>query len=239
MINRELLNINYWYRLLGTNANYRTIDKFKNRVRLRILQLLSAHRNKLYKKPCYNVSIFQNEITKLLLSIKISQKKIGLNDTIGLVYTNINPLEMRRYNCDIIIESLKLVIEIDGSFHTPEDDIKKTKDLQEQGYTVIRIRAESLRCFHQQLQDEIPECELFYVNDILNEKNKIDLIKYFCQTFEIKDFNIEQILEIYTNEEFFLNEFEINESERITKEIVQNFPQYQKAKLLVRETVAA
>lgn len=239
MINRELLDINYWYRLLGTNANYRTKAQFEDRIRLRTRQLLAAYNSKLYKKACHDVSIFQNEITKLLLSIKRYLKKNGLDDTIGLVYTNMTPLKDRRYNCDIIIESLKLVIEIDGSPHTPKEDIKKTKDLQVEGYTVIRIRAESLRCYHQQLCDEVPECELFYVNDTLNEKNKIDLIEYFCQTFEIENYDMEQIFEIYSKEEFFLTEFEINESERIVKDMVQKYPLYQKSKLLSKETIAA
>uniref|UniRef100_UPI001A9BB619 DUF559 domain-containing protein n=1 Tax=Enterocloster aldenensis TaxID=358742 RepID=UPI001A9BB619 len=239
MINRELLNIDYWHRLLGTNANYRTKAKFEDRIRLRTLQLLAAHKSKLYKKPCHDVSIFQNEVTKLLLSIRRYLKEKNLDDSIGLVYTNMSPLEKRRYNCDIIIESLKLIIEIDGSPHTPEEDIKKTKDLQAQGYTIIRIRAKSLRLYHQQLRDEIPECKLFYVNDILNMKDKINLIKFFCQIFEIEDYDIEQILEIYTQEEFFLTKFEINESERIIKDIVQKFPLYRKSTLLVRETVAA
>src|SRR5207302_7472790 len=45
------------------------------------------------------------------------------------------------YFADFVCLSARLVVEIDGEFHTPEADQRKTSYLESQGFRVLRIRA--------------------------------------------------------------------------------------------------
>ncbi|TMG05327.1 MAG: endonuclease domain-containing protein [Chloroflexi bacterium] len=50
-------------------------------------------------------------------------------------------LSIGPYFADFVCLSARLVVEIDGEFHTPEADQRKTSYLESQGFRVLRIRA--------------------------------------------------------------------------------------------------
>jgi very-short-patch-repair endonuclease len=76
-----------------------------------------------------------------------SQIEINLAHELRLFFDfDINAQRVRTsriYNADIVIENERLIVEFDGHFwhaNRYEQDTKKTQDLQDSGWTVIRVR---------------------------------------------------------------------------------------------------
>ena len=46
---------------------------------------------------------------------------------------------LRHHIADLASHRLKLVIEIDGGQHSPEKDMKRTSDIEDEGYRVVRF----------------------------------------------------------------------------------------------------
>lgn len=81
-----------------------------------------------------------------LVSNALEHKVSKILDELGLVYLPSYKIENRVYDFRII--GYKILIEVDGRYHTPEADLPKDKLAKRRGYLLIRIKEKDVRYVH-------------------------------------------------------------------------------------------
>ena len=126
-----------------------------------------------------------------------SMPEIRIACELAYVFPGISPsdsvrldkTDRRRLNCDIFIPTYNLVVEYDGFRYHPEDrvdsDIEKTRELEDLGYKVLRIREAGL-----ELLPDIHNIRCSIDNYYADTRVKAivdDVLRYIAREFDISN----------------------------------------------------
>ena len=174
------------------------------------------------------ISRKQGEISVLLLALKDFYRSTRKKDLIGRIYFNCNVLRDSQTNCDIFIPNHNMVINVDGSPHGLESNIKNdAKNISkylDAGYVMLLFRHESL--------DAYPDCMNVKVKGHTSYDEKRKILEALCKALnitDILDYEYNEIIKLTKINDYYLTEDEIKRCELLYQDLIYDYEGYLKA----------